>query len=328
MITRKAAPAIAAGCTVVLKPAEQTPLCALAIADLGHAAGLPAGVFNVVTTSAPEPVGAVLLDDERVTVITFTGSLAVGRELMRGAAEHVKRVLLELGGHAPFIVFADADVRAAVDGAVASKFRNAGQTCISGNRFLIHADVVDEFVHTLMDRVSSMTIGPGDDERVDIGPLIDEAGLRKAHGHVVDARSRGATVLCGGEPVERMVGAVRRWFYPPTVLTGVTPDMKVFQEETFGPVLPITEFLADDEALRLANASAYGLAAYAYTTDLTRAHRVAERLEYGIVGINDPVPTIVEAPFGGLRESGLGREGGRDGIAEYLETKYVSLGIG
>jgi succinate-semialdehyde dehydrogenase / glutarate-semialdehyde dehydrogenase len=261
------------------------------------------------------------LDDERVTVITFTGSTAVGRALFRGAAHHVKRLLLELGGHAPFIVFDDADLDHAVAGAIASKFRNAGQTCISGNRFLVHASVIDAFLDRLLTRTAAMTVGPGTNDGVDIGPLIDDAGLAKVQEHVEDARARGANVICGGEPLDRR-------FYPPTVITGVTPDMKLFEEETFGPVLPVLSFEEEDEAITLANASSYGLAAYAYTSDLARAHRVAERLAHGIVGINDPVPTIVEAPFGGMKHSGLGREGGRDGISEYLESKYVSLGMG
>jgi succinate-semialdehyde dehydrogenase/glutarate-semialdehyde dehydrogenase len=279
----------------------------------------PAGVVGAITPCR------VLLDDERVTVITFTGSTAVGRALFRGAAHHVKRLLLELGGHAPFVVFDDADLDLAVVGAVASKFRNAGQTCISGNRFIVHAAVMDAFLERLLARLATLTVGPGTRDDVDIGPLIDDAGLAKVQEHVDDARARGGTVLCGGEPLEGR-------FYPPTVITGATPEMKLFNEETFGPVLPILAFEDEDEdeddAVAVANASSYGLAAYAYTTDLARAHRMAERLDYGIVGINDPVPTIVEAPFGGIKHSGLGREGGRDGISEYLETKYVSLGIG
>lgn len=327
MITRKAAPAIAAGCTVILKPAEETPLCALALAELGMEAGLPSGVLNIVTTNQPEKVGTVLLEDERVKVLTFTGSTEVGRRLYGAASRHIKRLSLELGGHAPFIVFDDADIESAVEGAIASKFRNSGQTCICGNRFFVHADVMDEFLKRLLKRVGEMKIGAGTDQNVEIGPLINDQGLRKVEEHVADARALGGRVLCGGEALGHSHETGAGAFFPPTVISEVTAEMKVFREETFGPVLPICTYRDESEVISHANDSFYGLAAYAYTRNLARAYRIAEKLDYGIVGINDPVPTIVEAPFGGVKESGLGREGGRQGIHEYLEPKYVSLGM-
>jgi succinate-semialdehyde dehydrogenase/glutarate-semialdehyde dehydrogenase len=323
MITRKVAPALAAGCTVVLKPAEQTPLSALALAELAEEAGIPAGVFNVVTGD-PVAIGRAMLDDFRVRKISFTGSTEVGKLLMRESAETMKRLSLELGGHAPFLVFADADLDAAVEGAIASKFRNAGQTCICANRFIVEASVAEEFGRRLAAAVAKLKVGNGFEDGVSVGPLIDQAALEKVERHVSDAVQRGARVLTGGR---RLSEFRTGYFYAPTVLEGVTPEMLVCQEETFGPVAPIIPFTTEEEAIRLANDTRYGLAAYAYTRDLGRAFRVAEGLEYGIVGLNDGRPSTAQAPFGGFKESGLGREGGPWGIQAFLEVKYISLGL-
>lgn len=325
MVTRKVAPALAAGCTVVLKPAEQTPLTALALARLLEEAGLPAGVVNVVT-GEPKRIGRVLLDDPRVRKITFTGSTEVGKYLMREAAAHVKRISLELGGHAPFLIFDDADLDAAVKGVVASKFRNAGQTCICANRILVQRSVYDAFVARFVDAVRALKVGHGLEDGVDIGPLVDEAAVEKVLGQVAEARAKGAEVLVGGYRLTE--GAYGRGhFVAPTVLANVNETMAVWQEETFGPVAPVAVFDDEADAIAKANRSRYGLAAYVYTQGLSRAMRVAEQLEYGIVGVNDPVPSVAQAPFGGWKESGMGREGGREGIDAFLETKYVSFGI-
>lgn len=320
MITRKAAPALAAGCTVVLKPAEQTPLSALALAQLADRAGLPAGVFNVVTSAEPEAVGRVFLDDPRVKKISFTGSTAVGKYLIRESAAQVKKISMELGGHAPTLVFADADLDQAVAGVIASKFRNAGQTCICLNRVLVEAPIADEFSRRLTEAVSRLKVGPGMAPGIEVGPLIDEAGLEKVEGQIADALGKGARVAVGGRRIE---GAGT--FFAPTVLLGVTTEMAVMQEETFGPVMPVTVFHDEAEAVAIANDTPYGLASYCFTRDLGRAIRVSEALEYGIVGINDPVPTVAQAPFGGVKESGYGREGGKWGLDPFLETKYVSV---
>jgi succinate-semialdehyde dehydrogenase/glutarate-semialdehyde dehydrogenase len=324
MVTRKVGPAIAAGCSVVLKPAEQTPLTAIAIAEILAEAGLPAGVLTVVTTSDPAAVGNELLKSSLVRKITFTGSTEVGKYLMREASDSVKRVSLELGGHAPFIVFADADIEAAARGAITSKFRNAGQTCVCANRIYVHASVAKAFTDAFVPLVAALKVGNGVDAGVQIGPLIDQAGVNKVEAHVRDATSHGAQVRVGGHrPAERDHG----YFFEPTVLTDVRDDMLVMREETFGPVAPIATFESEDEVIERANRGPFGLAGYFYTRDLSRAWRVAERLQYGIVGINDPLPSTAQAPFGGYKESGLGREGGSEGMEAFLETKYVSMGL-
>lgn len=322
MITRKAAPALAAGCTVVSKPAEQTPLTAALLAEIMHEAGLPAGVFNVVTGTNAAEIGDTLLQDERVRKLTFTGSTEVGKILMRKAADTVKRISLELGGHAPFLVFEDADLEAAAREVVASKFRNAGQTCVCTNRVYVHERVKDAFAAILARMAAELPVGDGLQEGIQIGPLIDEQALEKVERHVRDAVEKGARVATGGK---RISGKGTENFFEATVLVDTHHDMLVEREETFGPVLPLQAFATEEEALAKANDTRYGLAAYVYTRDLARAVRVSEKLEYGIVGINDGIPSTVQAPFGGVKESGLGREGGRHGIEEYLELKYISL---
>ncbi|HEY8369052.1 MAG TPA: NAD-dependent succinate-semialdehyde dehydrogenase [Thermodesulfobacteriota bacterium] len=325
MITRKIAPALAAGCTVVVKPAEQTPLSALALGRIFLEAGFPPGVVNIVTSRDPREVGAELLSNPIVRKVTFTGSTEVGKLLMRQAADQVKKVSLELGGHAPFIVFEDADLDAAADGAVASKFRNMGQTCVCANRLYVHRSVVDAFTRKFTERVAKLKMGNGLEEGVQVGPLIDEQGFKKVEAHVADAVAQGAVVLLGGKP--RRDGAFAKgYFYEPTVLTGVKDSMRIMKEETFGPVAPIEPFDTEDEVIRKANDTPYGLAAYFYSRDVGRVWRVAERLEYGIVGANDALPSVPQAPFGGWKESGIGREGGREGMEPFLETKYVSMG--
>ncbi|GJM18053.1 MAG: NAD-dependent succinate-semialdehyde dehydrogenase [Phycisphaeraceae bacterium] len=321
MITRKLGPALAAGCTVVIKPAELTPLSALAIGELACEAGIPDGVVNIVTGDAAT-IGDALFDDDRVRKLSFTGSTRVGQLLMSKASEHLLRLSLELGGHAPFLVFDDADVGKAVAAAVACKFRNAGQTCICANRFYVQDGVYDEFVAGFTEAVSKLTVGDGAHEGVDIGPLINDAAVEKVESHVEDARSHGATVPVGGDRVHPK-GLANR-FYAPTLVEGMTPDMKLASEETFGPVAPVARFTAEREAIELANASEYGLAAYYFTRDASRLMRVAEALEYGIVGANDGGPSTAQAPFGGVKHSGFGREGGKYAMDEYTEIKYVS----
>ena len=321
MITRKVAPALAAGCTAVIKPAEDTPLCALALAALAEQAGFPAGVFNVVTARDPVPVGEVMTSDPRVRLVTFTGSTEVGKILMRQAAGTVKRVALELGGNAPFIVFDDADLDRAVAGAMASKFRNAGQTCVCANRILVQAGVYEAFAAKLAVEVGKLKIGPGLDHGVTLGPLINAAAIQKVEDHVADAVAYGAKVVAGG----KRAGASGN-FFAPTILTCVTPQMKVAREETFGPVAPLFRFETEEQAIAMANDTPFGLAAYFYTRDLARAFRVGEALEFGIVGINEGLTSTELAPFGGMKESGLGREGSRHGVEEFLEIKYLLVG--
>jgi succinate-semialdehyde dehydrogenase/glutarate-semialdehyde dehydrogenase len=318
MITRKVSPALAAGCTVVAKPASQTPFSALALAYLGERAGIPAGVFNVVTGSATE-VGGELTSNPIVRKISFTGSTEVGKLLMAQCAGTMKKVSFELGGNAPFIVFDDADLDAAVEGAIVSKYRNTGQTCVCANRFLVQAGVYDEFARRLSDAVGRLKVGPGLEEGVTQGPLIDMAAVEKVENHIHDAVEKGATVVTGGH---RGTGR----FFPPTVLTGVTPNMAVAREETFGPVAPLFKFATDADAIALANDTEYGLASYFYGRDVRRVWRVAEALEYGIVGVNTGLISTEVAPFGGVKESGIGREGSKYGIEEYLEVKYICLG--
>ena len=326
MVTRKMGPALAAGCTQVVKPAEQTPLSALALAALAQEAGIPAGVLNVVTGLDAAAISDAFFDNLHVRHVSFTGSTEVGRLLLAKSAANVVRTSLELGGHAPFVVFDDADLDAAVAGAVASKFRNAGQTCICANRFLVQRGVHDEFVERLARAVSALTVGDGRAAGTQVGPLIDDAGLRKAEAHVADAVAAGAAVRTGGGRV-RVEGRADR-FMAPTVLSGVTPAMRCFREETFGPVAPVCAFGTEADALRMANDTPYGLAGYLWTRDGARIVRMAEELQFGVVGVNDALPAVAQAPFGGVKHSGLGREGGHHGIEEYLDLRYVSWRVG
>jgi succinate-semialdehyde dehydrogenase/glutarate-semialdehyde dehydrogenase len=320
MITRKAGPALAAGCTVVLKPAEQTPFSALAMAELAERAGIPKGVLNIVTGDAPA-IGAELCANALVRKLSFTGSTEVGRILMRQSADTVKKLSLELGGNAPFIVFDDADLDAAVEGALASKYRNAGQTCVCANRFYVQDKVYDAFAAKLIDKVRAFKVGAGTEAGVVIGPLIDEQGVKKVESHVADAVGKGAKVALGGKREAR--GGL---FFQPTVLTGVTPQMIVSFEETFGPVAPLIRFKTEDEVIGLANSTEFGLSGYFYSRDVGRIFRVAERMEVGIVGANVGIISTEVAPFGGVKQSGLGREGSKYGLEEYLEVKYILLG--
>lgn len=326
MITRKLAPALAAGCTVVLKPAEATPLSAVAMVKLFEDAGVPRGVVNLVTCKDPAPVGEVLVTDPRVAKLTFTGSTEVGRMLAGKAASHMKRVSCELGGHAPFLVLEDADPVHAAKGCQLVKFLNTGQACISPNRIFVHRSGLEPFVATLAERVAKMKAGSGFDEDVQIGPLVDENALDKMARQVEDAVAKGAEIVCGGRRLNEG-GLDRGFFFAPTVLTGVTPEMTIYREETFGPIAPIVAFDDEAEAIRMANDTHYGLAAYVYTRDIARAFRAFEALDFGIIGINDINPTSAAAPFGGMKQSGLGREGGAEGIEEYLETKLGGFSI-
>jgi succinate-semialdehyde dehydrogenase/glutarate-semialdehyde dehydrogenase len=320
MATRKAAPALAAGCTVILKPAEQSPLTALLLAKYWEEAGGPAGTLQVLPASDPIPVSKVMFDDRRIRKLTFTGSTEVGRLLAQQSAKTVKRVSLELGGHAPFLIFEDADIDAAVKEVMASKFRNAGQTCVCANRIYVHASIVDAFGQKLAAATERLVVGDPRKKTTEIGPLVDKKGLDKVVQHVRDAVEKGARVLCGGKAGEGT-------FFQPTVLTSVNATMQIMQEETFGPVAPIAVFHTEAEAVRLANDTPFGLAAYIWTRDLSRSHRVSEALEYGIVGVNDGAPSSAQAPFGGIKDSGLGREGGPWGLHEFLDIKYVSVNV-
>ncbi|MGW0590587.1 NAD-dependent succinate-semialdehyde dehydrogenase [Streptosporangium sp. NPDC002607] len=326
MITRKVAPALAAGCTIVLKPAEQTPLCAIEVFRILDEIGLPAGVANLVTADDPAPVGEVFLTDRSVRKLTFTGSTEVGKLLARRAADQMKRVSLELGGHAPFIVFEDADPAHAAKGAALVKFLNTGQACICPNRLFVHRSMKDRFVEVLRDRVSAMRAGSGFTEGVGIGPLIDETAYKRMARQVTDALAKGARLVTGGQRLEGET-VDGGYFFAPTILTEVTPEMDIYREETFGPIAPVIVFDDEREVIAMANDTDYGLASYVYTRDLSRALRVSEALRFGIVGINDINPTSASAPFGGMKESGLGREGAQEGIAEYLETKLVGISI-
>ena len=321
MITRKVSPALAVGCTAVVKPAEDTPLSALALAALAEEAGLPRGVLNVVTAADPVPVGAELTSNEKVRVVTFTGSTEVGRILMRQSASTIKKVSLELGGNAPFIVFDDADLEKAIAGSMASKYRNAGQTCVCANRIYVQAGVYERFTEMLVDATSGLRVGPGREEGVTLGPLINEDGVAKVEDHVRDAVKKGAQVVTGGK--RHALGGT---FFEPTVLTDVTAEMKVAQEETFGPVAPLFRFEDEADVVRQANDTPFGLAAYFYARDIGRVWRVAEALEFGMVGVNEGVMSSELAPFGGVKQSGLGREGSHYGIEEFLEQKYVLMG--
>ncbi len=319
MLTRKAGAALAAGCTVVAKPASKTPFTALALAVLAERAGVPAGVFNVVTGDAAG-IGAELCANPLVRKLSFTGSTQVGRELLAACADGVKSVSLELGGNAPFIVFDDADVDAAVEGALASKYRNAGQTCVCANRLMAQAGIHDAFVEKLAEKVRRLKVGNGLDAGVEQGPLVNAAAVRKVEEHIREALAQGARIACGGHP-----HGLGGNFFQPTVLAGATPDMRICREETFGPVAPVIRFDDEAQAIHIANDTESGLAAYFYTRDMARMWRVSEALEYGMVGVNAGVISTEVAPFGGVKQSGLGREGGREGIEAYLESKYVCV---
>lgn len=322
MIARKMGPALAAGCTMVIKPAEQTPLSGLALGELAVEAGVPAGVVNIITGDAVA-IGGEIMSNPVVRKVSFTGSTEVGKILMRQAARNVTRLSLELGGHAPLIVFEDADLDLAVSGLVATKFRNAGQTCICANRVLVQRSVHGRFMALLREAVARLKVGPGMDEGVQIGPLIDDAAVEKVRTHVEDAVRAGGKVVVGGRIFRPREGLTER-FCEPTVIDGAGPEMLCFREETFGPVAPVMAFDTEEEAVRLANDSRFGLAAYFFTRDASRLMRVAEALEYGIVGANDGAPSTAQAPFGGVKESGFGREGGKYAMDAYTEIKYVS----
>ena len=326
MITRKVAPALAAGCTIVLTPADQTPLCAMEVFNVIHDAGIPAGVANLVPAADPVQIGEEFVENPKVSKITFTGSTEVGTMLAARAAHNMKRLSLELGGHAPFIVFDDADPEYAAKGVSLVKFLNTGQACISPNRIYVHHSIASTFAQVLEERVRKMRAGNGLDEGVTIGPLVDEPSLAKVDRQVRDAVAKGAKLLVGGNRLTDN-GLDRGFFYAPTVLTKVGPAMEIYNNETFGPVAPLIEFDNEDQVLGLANDTQYGLAAYVYTQHLGRALRMFEGLQYGIIGINDINPTAAAAPFGGMKHSGVGREGGRDGIEEYLETKLGGFSI-
>ncbi|HSU74772.1 MAG TPA: NAD-dependent succinate-semialdehyde dehydrogenase [Terrabacter sp.] len=322
MGTRKIGPAIAAGCTMVVKPAGQTPLTMLALADLLKEVGLPDGVLNVVTTSSTGEVMEPLIRDPRLRKLTFTGSTPVGRKLMEQASEQILRVSMELGGNAPFLVFGDADVDKAVTGAMLAKMRNMGEACTAANRFYVHESIAEEFSAELGKRMGALTLGRGTDDGVDVGPLVDEKSRDKVSALVDDAVEKGARVVVGGA-----AGEGAGWFYQPTVLTDVPQDADLTREEIFGPVAPVSTFTTDEEAIEMANDTEYGLVAYLFTNDLSRAITVSEALEFGMVGVNQGIVSNPAAPFGGVKASGVGREGGFEGIDEYLETKYVGIAL-
>lgn len=320
MITRKVAPALAAGCTVVIKPAEATPLSALALAELAEQAGIPAGVFNIITTNTPKAVGDELTSNSLVKKLSFTGSTPVGKHLMAQCAQTVKKMSLELGGNAPFIVFDDADLDAAVDGAIASKYRNAGQTCVCANRLFAQEGIYEEFTTRLAEKVKSLKMGDGTEDGVVVGPLINQAALDKVNSLVNDATQKGAKVLTGGK------GTGSSYFYEPTVLTHVDKTMDISVDEIFGPVAPVFSFKTEEEVIEMANDTPFGLASYFYGRDYARIWRVAEGLEYGMVGINTGMISTAVAPFGGIKESGFGREGSKYGMDDFLEIKYLCYG--
>jgi succinate-semialdehyde dehydrogenase/glutarate-semialdehyde dehydrogenase len=323
MGTRKIGPAVAAGCTMVIKPAAETPLSMLALAALMEEAGLPPGVLNVITTHSSREVGAALMADDRLRKVSFTGSTEVGKTLVRQSADELQRVSMELGGNAPFLVFEDADLDAAVDGAMIAKMRNMGEACTSANRFLVHESLADEFADKLGARMGALTVGRGQDEGVDVGPLINADAVQSVSELVTDAVHDGAKLVTGGTPPDGP-----GHFYPPTVLVGVPAEAQINSVEIFGPVAPITTFTTEEEAVERANSTEYGLVAYAYTKDLSRTVRLAESLDFGMVGINSGLVSNPAAPFGGVKASGFGREGGFEGIDEYLDTTYVALPAG
>ncbi len=321
MILRKAAPALAAGCSFIVKPSELTPLSALALAELAHQAGIPAGVFNVVVGSSAQPIGEFLTTHPKVSKFSFTGSTNVGKKLLAQCASTVKKTSMELGGNAPFIVFDDADLNQAVKGAMGSKYRNSGQTCVCANRFLVQKGIYDAFVNKLKDKVAKLKMGEGNQAEVNVGPLIENKAVEKVVTLVNDALSKGANAVLGGKQVEP-----NSQFYPPTILTGISANMDIFNTEIFAPVATIIPFETEEEAISLANQTEYGLCSYVYTQNMNRVFRLSESLDFGMVGINEGVLSNPAAPFGGVKESGMGREGGRWGIEEYLETKYVCIG--
>lgn len=321
MITRKVAPALAAGCTIVVKASEETPLSALALAELAHRAGIPAGVLNIIASDASAEIGKVLTTDPRVQKFSFTGSTAVGKILLRQCASTVKKTSMELGGNAPFIVFDDADVDEAVAGLMLSKFRNAGQTCVCTNRVFVHSSIYDEFSDKLVNAVNQLRMGDGFDNRCNIGPMINSRAVATIHSKVTQAVNDGAAILCGGQTSD-----LGESFYQPTVVADVTPDMRLSNEEIFGPVAPLIKFESEEQLITMANDTNVGLASYFYSRDIGRVWRVAEALEFGMVGINDGSISNEMAPFGGVKESGMGREGSKYGIEDYLEIKYLCMG--
>jgi succinate-semialdehyde dehydrogenase/glutarate-semialdehyde dehydrogenase len=321
MITRKAAPALAAGCAFIVKAAQETPLSALALAELAQQAGIPAGIFNVIVSNSSRPIGEVLTGDPRIAKFSFTGSTEVGKILLAQCATTVKKTSMELGGNAPFIVFDDANIDDAVQGALVSKFRNAGQTCVCTNRVFVQSGIYQEFAEKLASEVTKLSIGDGSQANVDVGPLINHEAIESVSGLVNDAISQGAKVLVGGH-----VDDLGSRFFQPTVLSNVTPDMSVATEEIFGPVAPLIEFDTEEQAIKLANNTEVGLASYIYTRDIGRIWRVAEALEYGMVGINEGIISNEMAPFGGVKQSGMGREGSKYGLEDYLEIKYLCMG--
>jgi succinate-semialdehyde dehydrogenase/glutarate-semialdehyde dehydrogenase len=321
MIARKCAPALAAGCTIVIKPAESTPFSALALAALAEQAGIPAGVINVITGDA-KVIGAEFTSNPLVRKLSFTGSTKVGKLLMQQCASTLKKLSLELGGNAPFIIFDDSDIDAAVKGVIASKFRNMGQTCVSANRILVQDSIYDEFAKKLVIAVQQLRLGNGLDANVQQGPLINQAAIEKVKAHIADAEQKGAKIMCGGKS-----HALGGTFFEPTVLTEMNKTMRIAKEETFGPVAPLFRFKTEEEAIQMANDTEFGLASYFYSTNINRVWRVAEKLEYGMVGINEGIISTEVAPFGGIKESGMGREGSKYGIEDYLEIKYLCLGI-
>ncbi|MFT8322544.1 MAG: NAD-dependent succinate-semialdehyde dehydrogenase [Bacillus sp. (in: firmicutes)] len=323
MITRKLAPALAAGCTVVVKPAESTPLTAIEVVKAFDVAKVPKGVINLVH-GIPKEIGNAIMSSDSVRKITFTGSTKVGKELMRQSADTMKKVSMELGGHAPFIVFEDADIEKAADGVITSKFRNSGQTCVCTNRVYVQKSIIKQFTEVLGEKMKNLVIGNGLDPEVNMGPLINEQAVQKAKDHIEDAVMKGAEVLFGGKQPEGKQFE-NGYFFEPTVLLHATHQMKIAGEETFGPVAPIFEFEYEEEVIQKANETKYGLASYIFTKDASRIFRVSEALEYGIVGINDPLPAVTQAPFGGVKQSGIGREGGKYGIEDYLDYKYLSM---
>jgi len=322
MLTRKMGPALAAGCTIVIKPSSDSPITAIKLMELCEKAGFPKGVVNLVTGPSSE-IGDTVMSDKRVRKVTFTGSTEVGKTLIRQSADDVKNLSLELGGHAPLIVLDDADVDVAVKGVMASKFRNAGQTCICANRVYVQSGIYDKFIEKFSEAVTKLKVGDGLNEEVDIGPLINKAGLEKVQHHVDSAVNSGASVVVGGKTREEGEGV----FYEPTVLKDVDPDMVIMNEETFGPVAPVQKIETDKEAVKLANDTEYGLAAYVFTENVARGMQLIEQLEYGIVGWNDGGPSAAQVPFGGFKESGIGREGGHEGIEAFIESQYVSIGM-